>query len=372
MAVIFCLAIFSCSNNDDDGANPTGDLSLSGKVMSPNNAFPISRAKIKVYLNDDVIAEQISDALGNFTIDNLPSAELIVELSKGKFKRQINIDLQDDYQLEPSQRNLDLFPTMVVVPGAFDDIEQVLVNIGVVDTDGAPAFDIVLNGMGRHSENSLRAHAQMNRMSSLIPPNVTFTFNDLVHDPALLASYDIVFLNCGATSQFADDPVAVSNLKDYVANGGIIYATDWMYKYLDAMFETENYLTFSLPEKGGDSMQADVVVNNADLTTWLEGQGLIVTPTIEINGFLSSWQMVDSFSDSVDDWLIAETVTYEGVEHTNKAMAYTFQHGCGGVFYSSFHTHGNNAAEAVIEQMMNYFIFELSALGDPECGGESN
>ncbi len=373
LAVFICFAIFSCSNDDDGSETTDGDLTISGKVMSPGNAFPISRAKVKVFQNGELIAEQVSDAIGNFSIENLPEGETTVRLSKGKFMREVSLNLQNNYILEPNERNLDVFPTMVVVPGAYDDIEQVLVNIGVVDASGAPAFDIVLGGMGRMMETATDdRHTSMARASSMIAPNVTFTFNDLIHNPSLLANYDIVFLNCGATSQFASDPVAIANLREYVENGGIIYATDWMYKYLQPMFASENYLNFSLPEKGGDSLQADVVINNADLTIWLESLGLDVTPTIEINGFLGSWQMVNTFADGVDDWLIAEDVMYDGVIHNDKAMAYTFRHGCGGVFYSSFHTHGNNASESTIEQMMNYFIFELSDLALPDCGGSSN
>src|SRR6476620_3761037 len=144
LLMAFSFAVFSCSNDDDNNnnGNTTGDLKLSGKVMSPNNQFPISRATIKVLKNGEVIKQQTADATGNFVIDNLPAGPMTVELSKGKFKRELSVNLQSDYELPMSSRNLVIFPKMAVVTGDYDEIEEVLVAMGVVDSlTQAPAFD---------------------------------------------------------------------------------------------------------------------------------------------------------------------------------------------------------------------------------------
>ena len=361
---VFCLLAISCSN-DDDNDNGNGTLKVSGTVMSPNNGFPISRAKVKIFKGGDLISEKTTDAVGAFVIDDLPNGSMTVELSKGKFKRVIEIDLQSDYVIPMNQRTLNIFPRMAVVRGSYDEIEQVLVNVGIIDTlTLAPAFDIVSGSFSDRSASVSHGHGDaVERNVTSLPPNVSFTFNDLLHNTTLLADYDIIFLNCGAKEEFASDPIATANLKTFIENGGIVYATDWMYKYVQAMFPAPDYLNFAWPEKGGTSLTANVQVLNTDLAAWLENQGVTITPNILLQGFLGSWQMVDTFnSDNVTGWLQADNVIYGGIPHPNKELAFTFEYGDGGVFYSSFHTHGNDSAEDAIVQMMNYFIFELSSL----------
>ena len=353
----------SCSeDNEHSGLN--GTLKLSGTVMAPNNLFPISRAHIKVSKDGTALTEATADALGSFTITNLPSGMLSVELSKGKFKREIMLDLESDYELQPLERNLDVFPNIAVVTGNYDQIEEILMNIGVVDPDtGAPAFDIVAGTPSDGRQSDSHGGKSTVARSAALPPNTTFNFNTLIHDSALLAQYDIIFLNCGGKEDYANDPVALQNLKTYIENGGIVYATDWMFKYVRGMFDESDYLHFALPEKTGSSLSSNCTIENSDLVARLENQGVTVTPAIPVNGFLGSWQMVDNFNtENVTSWLIADSVTYAGITLPGKSLAFTFQYGDGGVFYSSFHTHGNDAAEAAITQLMYYFIFELSGL----------
>lgn len=368
---VFLFTLLSCSKDDSSTQDSTeGILKISGKVMAPNSNFPISKAKVTVTKNGAVIAEKTTDAIGNFEIDKLPAGNLEVLLSKGDFKRTITVNLQSNYQLTEAERSLNVFPKIAVVRGSWDEIEQVLVNIGLVNPlTNQPAFDIVPGKTSdyRLSEPTQGAHnhggAVAYRNANSLPANVTFTFYDLLHDTTLLNSYDVIFLNCGARETYVTDTVAMNNLKAYVQNGGILYATDYMYKYIKVMFEESQYLTFSTPEKAGNSLVANATILNSDLAAWLTNQDINVDPTVQINGFLSAWQMVDTHNaTNVTSWLSAQSVTYSNTVYTNKSLAFTFQYGSGGVFYSSFHTHGNDPSEATIAQMMNYFIFELSSL----------
>jgi hypothetical protein len=371
LVFVFLFTLLSCSKDDSSTQDSTDSgLKISGKVMAPNSNFPISKAKVTVTKNGAVIAEKTTDAIGNFEIDKLPAGNLEVLLSKGDFKRTIAVNLQSNYQLTEAERSLNVFPKIAVVRGSWDEIEQVLVNIGLVNPlTNEPAFDIVPGKMTdyRLSSQAQETHnhggAVAHRNVNSLPANVTFTFNDLLHDTTLLNSYDVIFLNCGARETYVTDPVAMNNLKTYVQNGGILYATDWMYKYIKVMFEESQYLTFSTPEKAGSSLVANATILNPDLAAWLTNQGINVNPTVQINGFLGGWQMVDTHNaTNVTSWLSAQSVTYSSTVYTNKSLAFTFQYGSGGVFYSSFHTHGDDPSEATIAQMMNYFIFELSSM----------
>ncbi len=365
LLLVFCIFSMACSDDNETG-NSGGDLKLTGTIMSPNNTFPISRATVKVSKDGTIISQTTANALGQFEIDDLPHGNLTVELSKGKFRKEILIDMTADYELQSAERNLDIFPSIAVVTGSYDHIEEVLINIGLVNplTD-EPLFDIIdgfdVNRPSSSDHHQGRTHHAGRAVSSM-PSNVDFGFNDLLNDPDLMDNYDIIFLNCGASESLANDPVATANLEAFVANGGIIYATDWMFKYLQSSFDSEDYLTFAQPEKRGTSLSADAQVFNADLLAWLQAQGIDADPTVEITDFISSWQMVDTFnSDNVMSWLVADVV-YDNVSVSDKPLAFTFQHGQGGVFYSSFHTHGDDPSQDAIVQMMNYFVFELAAL----------
>ncbi len=363
-AIAFALLV-SCS--DDDQNSGGGELRISGQVFSPNNAFPISRATVKVFRGDDMIAQETTDALGNFVVDEMPEGDLRVVLSKGKFSRTIDINLQEDYTIDETQRNFDTFPKIAVVQGSYDYIEEILMGIGVVDpATGAPAFDFVSGVSGRANAGK-HAHANVTARPSNLTPNVAFGIAELLNTPDLLATYDIIFFNCSVYDELHNSPAAMDNLRDFVDNGGIIYATDWMYTYVQSMFPTD-YLNFAQPEKSGDSSEALATLGSADLEAWLEAQGITVTPNVLVEGFLGGWQLVDSFNpENVDAWVIATQVQYDNQTLTDKPLAFTFPYGCGGVFYSSFHTHGNLSASDAIDQMMSYFVFELSGLGS-ECG----
>lgn len=368
LLAVFAFALFSCSDDDKEISASTHDShQLSGKVMSPNNEFPISRAKVKIFRNGELVAEQNTDAVGNFAIEKLPSGILQVELSKGHFKRMSTINLQSDYTLGETERNLNTFPRMAVVRGAYDEIEQVLVIIGVVDpATQQPAFDILsgsIEDIRMAASASIHHHGTSANRTMSLPANVDFNFEQLLHDPVLLAQYDIIFLNCGAKENFDSDAVAVANLKTFVENGGIVYATDFMYKYVRAMFEQSDYIHYATPEKSGLGGTITATIINADLVAWLISQGIDAEPTIEINGLIGGWQMADSFnSANVTNWLTAD-VNYSGTPYVGKSLAFTFPYGQGGLFYSSFHTQGEfESADPAVAALMQYFIFELSGL----------
>src|SRR5690606_32573709 len=99
---------------------------------------------------------------------------------------------REDYDLQLTEGELDIFPSIAVVTGSYDNIEQVLVGIGVVNPlTNEPAFDII-NGS---SSGNRAAHfhgprdGQVAGRSTSLPSNVDFNFNDLLHDSDLLDNY---------------------------------------------------------------------------------------------------------------------------------------------------------------------------------------
>jgi len=95
-----------------------------------------------------------------------------------------------------------------VATGDFDQIECVLKRMGFEQFD-------LYNDRGA---------------GNMLPANIG-EFSALIADPAKMAKYNIIVVNC-TNAQFEDalTPAALVNLEDYVGKGGLLYATDWAYE----------------------------------------------------------------------------------------------------------------------------------------------
>ena len=192
--------------------------------------------------------------------------------------------------------------------------------------------------------------------------NVNFSYQDMLENPDILDNYDIIFINCGINTGNLDGG---QNLYNYVDNGGYLYATDWASGYLDSITNSgADYLTFLDPEKSGISITTNATILSGDLNAWLLlNFGITIDDNIEINEFLSSWQVVDSYdSNTCISWLNGP-VTYNtnaGNVTANKDLAFTFAIGSGAVFYSSFHTENTDQGFSDVDRIMEYLVFEMS------------
>ncbi|MEO0604584.1 MAG: hypothetical protein AAF211_24330, partial [Myxococcota bacterium] len=57
-----------------------------------------------------------------------------------------------------------------------------------------------------------------------------------LRDPGSLSDYDIVFFNCGMRTDWVMYPEVVDHLRDYVLQGGSIYASDRSYQVIERVF----------------------------------------------------------------------------------------------------------------------------------------
>ncbi|OIQ29138.1 MAG: hypothetical protein BM564_07985 [Bacteroidetes bacterium MedPE-SWsnd-G2] len=358
---------FSCSEDQDNGFE--GNLSLAGQFLTPNGEDPISAARVILLNNETIVKESTTDGEGKFLFSNLAAGEYTVSLIKGLFSASrtanLNIDT-DDLDFDIGDIPITDLPNIAVVTGSYDNIETVLYNIGLVNPiTEEPLFDIIEgnNIAGRQMEDShLHGGHSANRTNNpLLEPNVDIDFGDLIESPELLASYDIIFLNCGLNGSKTDFN---NNLTDFVFNGGYLYSTDWASSYLsDITNEGEDYIDFYSPAKSGDSQETVAQIFNEDLQDWftLNFETEIIDNTVLIDQFLNGWEVVDSYNEeTVTPWLYGP-VEYDNIEE-NKYLAYTFSHGDGGVLYSSFHTKNSTTQSDAVGRLMQYLVFELSDL----------
>lgn len=366
--LLMLLLAFSCSK--DKSENLSGEFSLSGKFVTPNGTDAVSKANVQLFDGTTLISETATDPEGKFILNNLSSGNYELKISKGLFTASRNITLNgidDIFDLDLENIEITDLPNIAVVTGHYDNIETVLVNIGLVNpATQEPLFDIVeginiydRSGHNQHGHGDAGVHDRT--FNEPLEPNVDFNFGDLIESPELLASYDIIFLNCG----LAENKLNFSNhLTDFVANGGLLYATDFAYVYLnDITNNGADYIHFELPNREGESTSTEAEILNEDLLDWLMlNFDITVTDnTVTIDQFLSGWQAVDTYDEeTVLPWLYGP-ILYNGI-YDDRHLAYTFVHGDGGVLYSSFHTKNNPQQSEAVARSIQYLVFELSDL----------
>lgn len=370
LSLLIIITLTSC-NKGDDVPLTVEQFSITGRFLAPNNLDPISNGRIKAYVNSELKAETLTTVDGTFNL-SLPAGNYDVVLSKGQFTANLEVTVENNIAL--ANTRVETLPNIAVVTGEYDNIESVLYSIGLFNPiTGAPLFDIIdgnslsrIQATNSNKKHKDHGHLKANAMerNALLQTNVDFGFGDLMQDPSLLAEYDIIFLNCGLTASFENDSSIFSN---YVMNGGILYATDWASGYLDAITNSgTNYLTPLTPEKSGVSTTTVATILDGDLSAWLlVNFGISINDTVEIDDFLMSWQVIDSYdSNTTISWLNGP-VTYWDETNTeiseNKDLAFTFLHGDGAVFYSSFHTENNLIDEfSDVDRIMQFLVFEMS------------
>lgn len=367
ISLLFVLSFLSCTN---DKATQKVEHVISGKFLAPNNQDPISNAKVRAYLNTNLSAETVTDAQGNFTMSlSIGTYNLII--NKGKFKTEKQITIEGDMILDSF--SVETLPNIGVVTGYYDNIESVLYDIGLFNpVTNEPLFDIIegndgvsrLNSISGTHNNHVHANANRTQNNPFLEPNADFHFGDLMNDPSLLNTYDILFLNCGLSEVLQEDS---SVLADYVNNGGVLYATDWAVAYLDAITNSgTNYLTPYTPTKSGTSITTVATILEGDLSEWLLlNYNISIDDTVEIDDFLPSWQVIATYDNSTTlSWLNGEVSFIDDTQTEvteNKDLAFTFLHGEGAVFYSSFHTENNEINDfSDVDRIMQFLVFEMS------------
>lgn len=367
LSALLLLFVFSCS--DDDKTDPIPEsINISGKLLAPNNQDPIVNAKVTASQNNVVKYETTTNPEGLFTL-SVPKGEYTISLTKGLFSTEKQIVVEEELTLE--NYKIETLPNIGVITGSYDNIESVLYGIGLVNPiTGDPLFDII-DGIStnRNASNNNFEHlhgTKTNKIANKNPilnPNVTFSYTDLMSDPALLASYDILFINC---SSHSENPIYEQNLMDYVNNGGFLYVTDWSSSLLNTITNNDtNYLSFYTPRRSGQSLTTTATILDGNLSAWLLlNFGISVNDTVEIDEFLSSWQVVDSYDPTTTISWLSGSVDYRDDTSTiiteNKDLAFTFLLGQGGIFYSSFHTENDEFDFTTTDRIMEYLVFEMT------------
>lgn len=386
-----------------DGGSSSYDAHLRGKVVAPEGTIPISGAL--VYLSsspplpipDGVFCDKCvhlpegtayttTHPDGTFDLAaGTGSAYLIVQ--KGAFRRVRKITIQSGQQQVPlamttmpaimDKANGDDVPKIAVLLGAWDPIELVLARMGLKAT-------ITKDWLGKAQVLSKDAAAfaiyGVHGLGEMSPYPAPMT---LISDPKEISKYHIVFLPCSGSTNFdgggsgapmcsgvfASDPKVRSTLTGFVQQGGRLYVSDWSYEYVRQLFPgfvswrgEATQIGSACMSGGGDQ---GVSGKDSGLDAWLSAQAKGLTSVKDAWTALTG---VHTVNDIDPDGKPAKVTPKVWVEAAGSPVTTSFQHGCGRVLYSTYHTQPTNETNGALEPQalaLLYLILEVGVCLDP-------
>jgi len=335
---------------------------------------------------------------GSFELSVTPGHYWLV-IQKGPFRLEQELDIgEGGTGLAPQNTTLPSkldpqngawIPKVAIARGNFDAIEDILgkIGFGTMNGDklGTPDSEISFYTWGGAGNTSVEY---------------------LVQNISELRKYHIIFFPCSTEVNDAvmSNQANLKNLRQFVADGGKLYVTDWSGEVGDRAFPPQIQLAGSGVDSVGtyDPMTLDGTLTSTgdadgslydaedgkavdpDLSTWL---GLQVSPTelnpvptmINPNAFQvhHNWNWIQSLNsvmkgsdeqgmpvyDDPKAWVTASAPSSGGP----KPVAVTFEPaGCGKVLFSTFQTSGTSAASShagltVQERVLLFLIMEISS-----------
>lgn len=305
--------------------------SVEGRVCAPDGATWLADATVWIELADGTRIEATTDDGGRFRLDGVPTGDQIVHIERGSFTATIPVVVTSDGVVvipeEECAIGTDL--KIAVVDGYWDDVYSVLINVGI----DASIIDRYSVGWAA----------------------------TLVGDYALLASYDIVLVNCGAQeSAFLGDPVFAANVAQYVEAGGSLYVSDEAYDVVERAFPSTieffgDDLVASSAERGEmTGVQPATIVDAALASSMLQ-------TTIELHYPYGAWAVMQGVAPDVRIYIRgdANVRNIAGSLETIGDVPHTvgFSAGQGKVIYTSFHQEPGLNLDA--QRVLQLLVFEL-------------
>lgn len=171
-------------------------------------------------------------------------------------------------------------------------------------------------------------------------------------DAKKFAEFDVLFLTCapGGADPIFDgntlrvEPAFAENLRNFVGQGGTLYASDWRYDAIEAAFS--EVASIRLKDEGlAQDVTADVVdAGLADLTG----------KTVPLKFDLDRWKTAAFAGDRVKV-LIESTYKRQRGGISKAPLLVRFQFGKGTVIFTSFHNERQNSA--IEQQLLKYLVF---------------
>lgn len=285
---------------------------LVGRICGLDGSGPAPGATVYVDTPSGRV-QTTTDENGDFVLTCLPVGGVTITAESGSWSTSFGATVVDQTVTTiPGQQCLNPQSARVAVAwGQYDQIENILTTVGVPYT----FYD--------QSQQE-----------------------DLLTDPTEMAMYDIIFLNCGFNEHYID-ATAYQHLRDFVANGGSVYASDWSYDVVEVGwpmfvdFYQDDAIRGDAEDAGNFNGLVDVV--EPSLRSALNGRGAV---------------SISSCCTGIDSAAAATTVYLEGDRLGDGGthpffVSFSPSAGAGTVMYTDFHNTGQADIDTVFRWLIN-------------------
>jgi hypothetical protein len=336
-------AVESC-----DAPPPPDDAgTIEGRVCAPDGTTWLSGADVYVELANGTRVATTTDADGAYTLTNVPVGVQVVHIVKGSFSDTTNVTVVDGQTTTIPESECSIEPIdlrIALVTGDYDDVGQVLNTIGV-DNDHIEVF-----------------------ASSVFNNNIQWV-DDLILDYERLSTFSIVFLNCGAGDrrfvgrdaqgifipEIPVDQVAIANLRRFVQEGGSVYASDWAYTVVEAVWP--EFVDFAGDETR-DAAKVGFAPYDIDATVTDAQMALSLGQTdMELHYPLTEWAVMQDVSPQTTVYVRADAELMSGETLSNVPHTVAFRPGAGRVLFTSFHQEAGINPD--MQRILQLLMFEL-------------
>jgi len=320
---------------------------VSGRVCDPTGYTWLEGATVYANLYDNLgwledVVSTTTDETGYWALRDLPDAadvEIfiqkgteVVETHEVKIRAGRVTKIDEPACLDPA--TLDI----AVISGNYDDFDRVLDHMGITDY-------AIIDGLDQ------------NELTSFLT------------SPEAMADYDLLFFNGGHIEEdivWTSDstnttPAEVQeNLRQFVVEGGHVYASDWAY---DVIVQTwPDKLDFlgaeGFPDDAqlGTTQTVNAAITNYSLATFMEDEDQYLPITYD----LPVWPPLVNVSNTVSIHLTADIEYREnGVVNyqAGSPLLVSFNGGGGRVVFSSFRMVANDNEDVI--KVMKYVMFAL-------------
>ncbi|MEW5849106.1 MAG: carboxypeptidase-like regulatory domain-containing protein [Myxococcota bacterium] len=342
---MICGGDFRCQLDPDfHPCKSDGYGDLEGKVCAPNRATPIPDAVVSIDTDEGTFTAR-TDAKGQFTLISVPAGKHTVRYTAGKFageKEEVEI-CADDTRIIGQAPGSTVAPTLRASCLPVNDDQD----LGVV-TGSYDQIQEVLNRLGF-------------RNLALVTGEDGSWKNSLLQDFAELSKHDVVFINCGVGDAFfadaAESQVAVQNLRQFVAGGGSVYASDWAYTVVEATWpEAIDYYgddaVFGAARGAAAAEDVTAVVAEPAL------RDALGTSQMKVNFNLGAWvAMVDAAPSTKVYVRGPATVGSEQLTNIPYVAGFKPVGGGGNVIYTSFHQEAQTTRH--MDMILELLVFQL-------------
>ncbi|MEN0062874.1 MAG: carboxypeptidase-like regulatory domain-containing protein [Myxococcota bacterium] len=284
---------------------------LAGRVCGPSGQRWVSGAKVVVR---DTERETRTDPSGRFQFEDLQTGPVVLDVTKGSFATVVHATVTPNpivTTVDPSCLSGDV--QIAVFEGLYDSIEFLLADLGL-------QYDLV------RAEDTA----------------------EWLRNPENLTAYDMLFFNCGMRLDWRLYPEIAVRLREYVKQGGSIYASDLAYLIIEDAFPEA--IDFHGHDKEPTDVQRGV---EGDYTAAVVDRDLQIAlgdSTAHIRYDLRNWTIARRADGG--DALLRASVLAAPDDPTEKpvpvdsVLAARVRVGEGSVVFTSFHNETQTSANA--------------------------